>query len=253
VGFGGGPFGGEGFGDGGALPSPYGILNAYCEDSRTLRVIFSTAPAQYGPRHVLRRQAWDIVLSDGDEVRLGMPYLDADEPRHVLLPVDVPWSPDATIDVTVTAEDTQGHEYTNPDTFQCAALPELERAARATTGRPPRDDLATDPDTGGLVIQGGTYVHHWGRVQLRKVLVRLLTDRTPRGLGITKDIPITRDVLERYRARAREIVAAQEGVQAARVDVEWSRADGIIRVIVDVRTPDAWETFDLALNPALGG
>lgn len=223
-----------------------GIAGLWCNDSRTLQVRFECPPALYGPRHALRRECYSIVLSDGSEHRIGAPEEVDGVPTDIRIPVDTAWPPGEVVTLTVTGvEDAVGVLYTDPSVETCPALPEVRPAGTAAAGLLPREDLATDPVTGGLVIRGGTWKRHFGREQLVKVLSRLLTDRAPAGLGYRKGEPVTDSRLAWFRTRAREIAAAQEGVETARVSVTFDRAAGLLKVIVDTKTPEGWESLEM--------
>lgn len=223
-----------------------GVAGVWCEDSRTLRVRLQSAPALYGPRHALRRAAWQVVVSDGSEHRVGAPEVVDGTPTDVLVPVDTPWPPNATVTVTLDdIEDANGVLYDTPAVLSCRSLPEVRPQETTAAGLLPREDLATDPETGGLVIRGGTWQRHFGRAQLVKVIERLVTDREPRGLGFRKGEVVTQSRLSWFRARARQIVAAQEGIEAVRIDVQFVRAQGLLKIRIDVKTPAGWESLEL--------
>lgn len=223
--------------------APRGVLRAWCPEPREVRVVLSHPPAQYGPHSCLTRAAWTLSLASGETRRHGLPTLTG--ATEVAIPIDVPWPRADVITVTVTGTDDLGFVYDTPASVSCATLPEVNSTLAAERRFLPREDLATVEDTGALAQAGGTYGRHWGAAQMRKVVLRLLLDRPPRGLGLQsrKGSRLTPAQLSEVGAKAREIALAQSGALAARVTVTQDRASGVLRLEVAIRTPQGWETL----------
>jgi len=222
---------------------PRGVVRAWCHTPREVRVLLTHPPAQYGPYSCLTRGAWALSLASGVTRAHGLPTLVG--PLTVAIPVDVAWPAGDTLTATLTGTDDLGFVFDTPNHASCRTLPEARSVIAGVRRFAPRDDFATVDETGALATAGGSYAHHAGSAQLRKVVLRLLLDRPPRGLGLTgrKSAPVTPAVLAEVAAKTREIVLSQADATAARVAVEHSPAAGVIRIEVSIRTPAGWETL----------
>jgi len=223
-----------------------GLVRASCESTNTVRVTLSSSAQTYGPRSALLRRAWRITQGETKHT-VGRPELSEDR-LVALLPIGGRWLRGANVAVHVFADDSLGQPYLDPATVECLPLVEQDDEEGLEPLRPPRDDFATDRETGGLTTAGGSYRHHWGEEQLKKVVERWLLSQPPFGIGLQLGVPLTPSEVSRLEVGVRRMLLEQSDILDALVHFLPRRRADVLVVQIGIQTPDGWRDFTLPIG-----
>jgi len=223
-----------------------GIAKASCETTNTLLVTLSRPGQMVGAYSVRRRKAWKLTQGMVTHT-VGLPEL-RDNLVQVLLPIGGRWLPGPNIEVRVAAEDVHGDVYDDPGVVECPPLVEQHDDGGPEPVRPPRDDFESSRDTGGLTAAGGSYRHHWGEAQLKKVVERWLLSQPPFGIGLQLGVPLTPSEVSRLEVGVRRMLLEQTDITESLVHfLPRPRADVLV-VQIGIQTPEGWRDFTLQLG-----
>jgi len=228
-----------------------GMEAAWCEATNMLAVRFLTTPMLYGPRGVLRRAAFRVLLESGRTVTPGQPFVGENDDKTVYVPIAETWPRNDRVVVFVSAHSAETGLPYGADPLVAPTLIEEGpvREAWAAPARP-REDFASDRETGAFEYEGDGYGTEWGISQLLGEVQRYIESESPFGLDMEREAVLSDAYVARLRTAVSRFVSEQPGVVDSKVEATVDRAAGLVRVDITIETAAGMQDGSLSVSPA---